>query len=227
MPTCREAGVKNKANGTVGFFILKSPKGEKHEAELCNGSTNGSDPFSLGSNPSSAARKNANQKVGIFCFQSAEMKAFCEKVQAAVSLMQANMGSGQMLRNQVQTQNQPGRQPQSQTQAQSTGNGQPGQEQCQNTAGSSGQGPNGDMMQTQEQSSGNGRSGLNSQEQNQNSAGGYVQGQNGDVTRTQDQTQDQTQDRTTDQTCATQPPAGQQAGGDTQPQGQLLKRKCQ
>ena len=34
-----------------------APWGFLCEAELCNGSTNGSDPFSLGSNPSSAAKK--------------------------------------------------------------------------------------------------------------------------------------------------------------------------
>ena len=48
VPTCREAGVIKKANGTSGYSTT-------HIAELCNGSTYDSDSYCLGSSPSSAA----------------------------------------------------------------------------------------------------------------------------------------------------------------------------
>ena len=50
VPTCREAGVIKKANGTSGYSTI-------HIAELCNGSTYDSDSYCLGSSPSSAAKK--------------------------------------------------------------------------------------------------------------------------------------------------------------------------
>ena len=48
VPTCREAGVIKKANGTSGYSTT-------HIAELCNGSTYDSDSYCLGSSPSSPA----------------------------------------------------------------------------------------------------------------------------------------------------------------------------
>ena len=50
VPTCREAGVIKRANGTSGYSTDRI-------AELCNGSTYDSDSYCLGSSPSSAAKK--------------------------------------------------------------------------------------------------------------------------------------------------------------------------
>ncbi len=150
--------------------------------------------------------------------QSSELGAFCERVQAAVSLMQANMGAEQMLQNQVrtQTQNQAGQQSQS-SQGQSSGSGQSGQGQNQYAGGSSGQGQNGAMTQDQTQSqnrdqatvtqgAGNGQS---DQGQNQYGSGGSDQGLNGDTA--QGDTQGQNQDQAT---------GSQDAGAGQSDQGQ-------
>ena len=53
VPTCREAGVIKRANGTSGYSTDRI-------AELCNGSTYDSDSYCLGSSPSSAAKKKPN-----------------------------------------------------------------------------------------------------------------------------------------------------------------------
>ena len=140
--------------------------------------------------------------------QTAGMAAFMQKIQTAVSLMQANMGLEQMNQNQVQTQsqNQNSQQSQNQSQAQSTEEAQSGQnagQQQQNAGGetAAGQGQNGDMTQTQDQ----------------------TQDQTHD--QTQDQTQDRTQaqDGTGSQTCDPQPSAsgtqaqnGSQSGTESQ-----------
>ena len=58
VPTCREAGVIKRANGTSGYSTDRI-------AELCNGSTYDSDSYCLGSNPSSAATKSPS---GAFLF---------------------------------------------------------------------------------------------------------------------------------------------------------------
>ena len=50
-------------------------------AELCNGSTYDSDSYCLGSNPSSAAKKELRQ-AGSFCIQIRIITAFQEKLQA-------------------------------------------------------------------------------------------------------------------------------------------------
>lgn len=61
VPTCREAGVIKKANGTSGYSTT-------HIAELCNGSTYDSDSYCSGSSPSSVLRKA--QKRGFFVLVS-------------------------------------------------------------------------------------------------------------------------------------------------------------
>lgn len=141
--------------------------------------------------------------------QAAEITAFLQKIQTAVSPMQANMGSEQMNQNQVQpqTQNQNGQQTQNQTQAPMSGNTQSGQNsiQNQNDGGNSGQGQNGDVTQMQDQA----------QDQDQDQIQDQIQ----------DQTQDQTQaqDGTGSQTCDPQPSAsgtqaqnGSQSGTESQ-----------
>ena len=64
-----------RAYGTLGLLL------QKNVAELCNGSTYDSDSYCLGSNPSSAAKKESRQ-AGSFCIQIIIITAFQEKLQA-------------------------------------------------------------------------------------------------------------------------------------------------
>ena len=83
VPTCREAGVIAKTNGTSGYSSFAVV------AELCNGSTYDSDSYCLGSNPSSAATdrtKRPAQTAGFLsvlgaetdCTVTSQQQSICE-----------------------------------------------------------------------------------------------------------------------------------------------------